>query len=491
MRVYFVQPPWPGPGYGLRSQNRWPRKRGDKYNRYPILLAYVVTLLKNAGHQVRYLDSGYLELDYEQTLQKIGVYNPDIVYIETATSAFLHDIKFAKLLKQRFPKVILIAAGTHVSYFPEKSLEDAPIDIVIKGEFDLPSLNAVNALQEGGDLSGVLGIAYRDKEGNIKNNPDQPLMKDLDLLPFPDREIIPHQYYAEAHVVNFPFTFIMGGRGCPHSCTYCLWTNIYYARQFRSRSPDNICDELEWLIKTYGIKEVYFDEGTFNVTEKRAIDISRRIVERGIKITWGCNGRVDRVNKEMLHWMKRAGCKIICYGPESANLETLKRIKKAITPEQTVRCFQLMKGSGIHAHANFMIGWPWEAAKDIERTIQHAVDIKPDSVQFSLVFPIPGTKMYEEAKEKDWFHEDVLSDWGRFEMSTGPVLKSITSKEELMNAIAKSHAKFYMRPEYIIKQIFKIKGMKDVKKIVRGADSVIRGKILYNLGRKKPMISSS
>ena len=184
MRVYFVQPPWPGPGYGLRSQNRWPRKRGDKYNRYPILLAYVVTLLKNAGHQVRYLDSGYLELDYEQTLQKIGVYNPDIVYIETATSAFLHDIKFAKLLKQRFPKVILIAAGTHVSYFPEKSLEDAPIDIVIKGEFDLPSLNAVNALQEGGDLSGVLGIAYRDKEGNIKNNPDQPLMKDLDLLPF-------------------------------------------------------------------------------------------------------------------------------------------------------------------------------------------------------------------------------------------------------------------------------------------------------------------
>jgi len=490
MKVLFIHPPWPGPGYGLRSQNRWPRKRGDKSNRYPVLLAYAVTLIKRDGHDVKYIDSVFQGFDYERTLKEIEKYNPDIIYVETATSAYKHDVHFAKLVKEKFPQITFIIAGTHVTYQPEKSLQEAPFDIVIKGELDLPSLNTVNALRDGKDLSTVKGIAYRDKEGKIHNNEDQPLIQDLNGLPFPDREIIPHQWYSEGHVVNFPFTFIMGGRGCPFLCTFCLWPSINYNRKFRSRSPDNICDEIEWLIDKYGMKEVYFDEGTFNVGTKRAIDISKKIVERGIKIKWSCNGRVDAVNKEMLDWMEKAGCKLICYGPESANEETLKRVKKALKPEQTVRCFELMKQTNITAHANYMIGWPWESAEDIKRTMQQAIDIKPDTVQFSLVFPIPGTDMYEESKENNWFYEDVLLDTNRFEMATGPVIKSKTSREELMNAIAKSHAQFFLRPSFIINELAKIRSFKDVKRIARGADSIIRGKILYNMGKQRSVVNA-
>ena len=180
MKVLFIQPPWPGPGYGLRSQNRWPRKRGDKYNRYPILLAYVVTLLKNENYQVKYIDCGMDDLDYEQAFTEVKKYAPDIIYIETATSAYNHDVYFAKELKKRHPHLTLVVAGAHVSYYPVKTLEEAPFDIVIKGEFDLPSLNSINAIRDGKDLSAVLGIAYRDKDGTIKNNPDQPLIEDLD-----------------------------------------------------------------------------------------------------------------------------------------------------------------------------------------------------------------------------------------------------------------------------------------------------------------------
>src|SRR3989338_11440408 len=105
MKILFVHPPWPGPGYGLRSQNRWPRKRGDKSNRYPILLCYTATLLKNNGYDVKYIDSVFHDLGYKETLDEIAKFNPEIVFIETATPAFNYDVNFVEMIKERFPGI--------------------------------------------------------------------------------------------------------------------------------------------------------------------------------------------------------------------------------------------------------------------------------------------------------------------------------------------------------------------------------------------------
>ena len=103
MKVLFLHPPWPGNGYGLRSQNRWPRKRGDKTNRYPILLCYTATLLKENGFDVFYIDSVIQDFDLVKTLEEIEILNPDIIFIETATPTYNFDIEFVYRIKEKLP----------------------------------------------------------------------------------------------------------------------------------------------------------------------------------------------------------------------------------------------------------------------------------------------------------------------------------------------------------------------------------------------------
>jgi radical SAM superfamily enzyme YgiQ (UPF0313 family) len=483
MKVLFIHPPWPGPGFGLRSQNRWPRKRGDKSNRYPILLCYTATILQNKGYDVKYMDSVYQDFSYKKTLNEIEKINPYIIFIETATPTFNYDVKFVDMIKDRFSKIKVIVTGSHVTYDPVGSMEKSKIDVIVKGEQDYTTLNVINSIRDNKSLKDVKGICYRKGE-EIINNQTAPLIEDLDELPFPDRNLIPHQWYIEGHAKYTPFTFVMTARGCPHQCSYCLWPHVYYDHKLRMRKPEKVCDELEWLIKKYGIKEVFFDDATFNVTEQRAIDISKAIIERGIKITWSCSARVDRVTKEMLKWMKKSGCKLICYGGESASQETLKRTKKGTTIEQTRNAIRLTKKAGIIAHINFMIGFPWENRAEMEKTIKLAIDTDADTAQFSLVFPHPGSRMYDEAIKNKWFHDEVLNKIEMFDMTQGPILKTLVPREELTKIVNKSHARFFFRPSYIIKNIFSIRDIKDAIKILKGAKSVIKGKILFNILKK-------
>jgi len=247
----------------------------------------------------------------------------------------------------------------------------------------------------------------------------------------------------------------------------------------------NIIEELKWLIKKYDMKEVFFDDGTFNISKKRAIDISKAIIQSKIKILWGCSCRVDKVDKEMLHYMKKSGCRIICYGPESASKETLKKINKGIDIDQSYRAIQLTKREGIIAHANFMVGFPWETEKELYETIRFAKKLDPDTIQISLVFPHPGSKMYDQGIKNKWFKENTIGNWNRFEMSKGPVLKTHIPQDELQSAISKGHAQFFFRPIYIIKTLLKIRSISELWRTVKGAHSVIKGKIIYNISKKQ------
>ncbi len=480
MKVLIIHPPWPGPGYGLRSQNRWPRKKGDKTNRYPIYLCYVGTVLKANGYGVEFIDSVFRDLDYEQTYSEIEKRKPDFIFIETATPTINYDIKFIDEIKKRFPSIKVVLAGTHVTYFPERTLAESKVDVIIKGEMDYTTLNAINALAKNTPLSEVKGIAYRDGDKIINNEP-APLIENLDELPFPDRDLIPHQWYFEGHVVNKPFTFIVGGRGCPFKCTYCLWPNTWQNHEIRYRSVQNVVAEIKWLKEKYGMKEILFDEDTFNVHKWRVIDLCKAMVDNNATIKFSCSCRVNPIDEEMLYWMKKAGCRLIFYGAESANQSTLNKVKKGITVEQIRHAFKLTKKVGIAVHGNFMLGFPWETEEDTERTIQLALETDPDTVQFSLVFPHPGTEMYEEAQKEGWFYDGIAENFDAFDMVKGPVMKAATPKHVLDNAISKAHARFFFRPSYMMKQALKVRSTEDLKRLFKGAHSVIKGKILYNL----------
>ena len=479
MKVLFLQPPWPGEGYGLRSQNRWPRKRGDKANRYPLYMSYTATRLKNAGFDVLYQDSIMQDFAEKESLRNVHNASPDIVFIEPATPTINYDIYYARELKEVMPGLKIIFSGSHVTRFPEEVLNRDAVDAVVRGEQDETTLHLIKAWADGIPLSEIKGIGFRDKEGNPVITEPRPLINDLDTLPFPDRDLIPHQWYKEGHVIRTPFTFIITSRGCPNQCSFCLWPNVFFEHKVRFRSIGNVLEEIDWLVQKYGVKELFIDDGTFNVSKRRALKFCRKLSERNHDLTWSCSCRVDRVDEEMLRLMKKSGCKLICYGPESASQETLDRVKKNIDVSMSKRAVELTKKAGIIAHANFMFGFPWETKKDIETTIQFALDIDPDTVQFSLVFPHPGSEMFDIALKNGWFLGNVIGNWDRFEMSCGPVLRCGVPEEELKRYISRAHARFFFRPSYIIKNLLNVRSKDGFLRLMKGGHSVVKGKILF------------
>jgi len=482
MKVLFLHPPWPGEGYGLRSQNRWPRKRGDKTNRYPILLCSCATYVREQGNEVKYIDSVILDLDLDKTIEKVKDFSPDVIFIESATPTFPYDKKVVEILKEKFPKTKFLMAGYHVTTYPIESIKDSKIDIIIKGEMDQTTVNVISALKNNIPLEQVKGICFK-KENKIIDNEEADLIQDLDELPFPDRDLIPHQWYFEGYVTEAPFTFVMGSRGCPKRCTYCLWPTVYFKNRLRLRSIKNIVDELEWLIKNYDMKEIFFDDDTLNVTIQRVKDLAQEIIDRNLKIIWSCSMRMDKVDSEMLYLAKKSGCKLICYGAESASQETLDKVNKNLTIKQIRNCMRITKKSKILSHVNFMFGFPWETKKDIENTIKFAIELNPDSVQFSICYPHPGSPMYKDALDNNLFYDDVKGNWEKFGMMTGPLLKTKVDKDYLINAVSKAHSKFYLRPSYIFRQILNINSYKEFKRVLRGTKAVIFGKILFR-GKK-------
>jgi anaerobic magnesium-protoporphyrin IX monomethyl ester cyclase len=474
MRVLIINPPWPGKGYGTRSQNRIIKQRSDKFLQYPIYLAYAAAQLKRAGYEVHYIDSVIQELDMAQTLEKIKQIKPDVIFMETTTPSIEADFAFISSAK-KISGAVMIAAGPHVTHFPVRSLEECEgLDIVIRREFDTKITGIIGNL---GKLDDIKGIAFK-KEGKIVDNGPGEDCLDLDSLPFPDRDLVPHHWYLEAWYSRRPFINIMTSRGCPYPCTFCLWPQAMYGHRQRFRSIDNVISELKFVIEKYGVKEVNVDDGTFTTNRSRVLEFCEKLQRNGIKLTWTCNGRVDNVDEEMLREMKRAGCKMIRYGVESGSAEVLKKIRKGITFEQIEKAFHLTKKAGIQALGGFMFGYPHDSRKTVEETIQYAIKLSPDQVQFSICMAYPGTAIYADAEKEGKL--DFRS-WKEFDMTYGPVVKTRDmERSELKGILAQAYRRFYFRPRYFLQTLRKIRDRHELTRVARSMASLVKTILLHS-----------
>jgi anaerobic magnesium-protoporphyrin IX monomethyl ester cyclase len=209
MRVLIINPPWPGKGFGTRSQNRIIKHRSDKFLQYPIFLAYSAAQLKAAGHHVSYIDSVIQDFDMEQTLVEARRIKPHVIFMETTTPSIEADYRSLGALKDATGARVIVG-GPHATYFHRGVLTDSPaIDIVIRHEFDTKIAVVVSNLDK---LETVPGITYRD-EGRIIDNGDGTVCQDLDDIPFPDRDVVPWRWYLEAWYSRKPFMNMMTSRG--------------------------------------------------------------------------------------------------------------------------------------------------------------------------------------------------------------------------------------------------------------------------------------
>ena len=475
MEVLVSNPPWPGPGYGARSDVRWPHRRSDKYLEYPVYLAYAVAVLEKSGVDVGFIDGVVEDLStqtFVDTVKKIG---PNIIVMECSTPSISHDLLTAKRLKEELKDVFIALVGSHPTYFHKEILtENSFVDAVARGEFDYTIRDLSLTLLKGGELKGVKGISYRDS-GGVHVNENRPVIQDLDAIPFPARHIVKSDSYREAVFTGKKCTTMVSSRGCPYRCVFCLWPGTMYGRRFRERSAENVVDEVEHVVDKYGVEEIYFDDDCFTINRKRVMEICEGIRKRGVDVKWMIQARVDNVDREFLEEMKKAGCHYIKYGVESGSQEMLDLMKKRITLDDVRRAFALTRKLGIKSQAFFLFGLPWETHETIRKSIEFAKELNPDSVQFAVVVPHPGTELYDICLEKGWLKFDS---WEDFDCRKALIETENLSARDVEGYRRQAYKEYYFRPSYILRTTLKMWNPKEARRILRGARSVIE-RIFY------------
>ena len=421
MRVCLINPP--------RIQ---PRAWGKPNVFPPIVLASVAAVLekKHAASIIDAPTEGWRDItELDETKYRVGLsdqtiaqrvkqWNPDVVIMEIpfsgwSTTAFsvIHAVKSVN------KKIVTVLMGQHPSARAETCLSDPDVDFVVVGEPENTVFELVEALESGKqDFSDIDGLVFL-QNGKPTHTKPRAIIADLDSLPFPARHLLPMKVYNEAvkenplrGEISKAWTIMTTSRGCPYSCVFC--TNfIVWGRQWRGRSPKNVVDELESVIKIYGVKQVDFYDENMTLDKKRMADICDQIVKRGLHIEWFTpNGiRADTLDETLLRKMKRAGCKKIRVAPESGVQRVVNDvIGKSLDLKAVERAVTLCKKVGIKVGCFFVLGLIGETKADIEETIKFAYKLRSlgaDSLIFSIAMPIYGTALYEQAKQGGYLRE--------------------------------------------------------------------------------------
>jgi radical SAM superfamily enzyme YgiQ (UPF0313 family) len=330
----------------------------------PLGLAYLAAVLRSSDYRVEIYDMHIVSAQPEDAIKKYRQTKPKIVAFTATTPSFPNAIRTAKLLKAWNKDVCIVFGGAHATSSPEECLNTGVVDYVVIGEGEFVLLQLVKyKVGNNIDINQINGISYRDSAGNVVSNPHQVRTKDLDVLPFPSRDLLDlDKYYQKGSIIS--------SRGCPYQCTYCSCALIA-GYQNRIHSVGYVISEIEYMIQEYGIKYFDFHDDTFNLHEERVIDICNEIINRKISIKWGCFCRADNFNLELAQKMKAAGCEVIQFGVEAGNKKVLDAIKKKVSLEQIEQAVCSASEAGIkHIACGFIIGHSDDTEESAYETIE-------------------------------------------------------------------------------------------------------------------------
>jgi len=404
----------------------------------PLYLSYAAAYLLTKGHEVLLIDAPVLRMGPEKFVEQVAKYNPQFVVFETSTPSFKNDVLVAEKVKERV-ETRVVFLGTHVSSLPEESMGNKSIDAIIMGEYELTLAEYIESGPEN-----TRGVCYR-KDEKVIVNPHRERIKNLDMLPFPARELLPNSKYFDPILEN-PFTYILAGRGCPYRCIFCNWPQTLTGREYRMRSPKNIVDELEHIKRNYNFKSILFNDDTLTASKENVQGICSEIKRRNINLKWGCYARADERDENLLDSMREAGCYLIKVGVESGNQMVLDNMRKGYQLDNVRNGIRLMKSKGFHVHATFAFGLPGEDISTIQETIRFAKELDPTTVQFSIAVPYPGTEFFDYLKDNNFL---ITNDWDNF-VPTMPIYEYPNLSFEEMNSwLKKAYRTYYFRWKYI------------------------------------------
>jgi hopanoid biosynthesis associated radical SAM protein HpnJ len=433
MRTLFLNPP-SFEGFDGGASSRWPASREIESYWYPVWLCYPAGMLPDS----KVLDAPPHKVSIEQTVAMGKDF--ELLVLFTSTPGFHVDVKMAEMMKDSNPRLKVAFVGPPVTTEPEKTLlASRAIDFVVRREFDYQ----IAEFAKGKPLSELPGVSYR-KNGDVVNNPEGPVIENLDVLPWVTKVYkrdLDVRRYNVPFLLN-PFISLYTSRGCPAMCTFCLWPQTHSGHRWRLRSSDDVAAEVAWARDAFPyVKEIFFDDDTFNYQKARTIELCRKL--KPLNVTWSCTSRVT-TDYETLKAMKEAGCRLLIVGYESGDPQILKNIKKGATIDMAQRFTSNCKKLGLVIHGDFIVGLPGESRDSIRRTIDFAKKLDTETIQVSIAHPYPGTEFYDYAKKNGLITIDSMTD------DTGHQLPNIRypglDRGELVDWVEKFYGEYYFRP---------------------------------------------
>ncbi len=377
---------------------------------YPYLSSYIhapfdygvaalSAILKKDGHTTRLLSlRGFDPILLENCLQD---FRPELVGISVWSGKVRETIQVVEWVSRS--RVPIVVGGVYPTVAPERAIvQFRGASGVCVGEADLAMRAFARALEEGKDY-GHINNFWIAREGQVIRNPIGPLVNDLDILPFPDREVFDLQKSINATgIVKFN-----GTRGCPFSCSFCAepYLRRMYpeGRAFRRRSVPSLIGEIQSVLLTYsGIERIGFDDDCFTLGKNWLREFCR-VYAKDIGIPFYANTRVNLMDDEIAALLRDANCDEIRMGIESGN-EFLRNqvLAKNISNEQIIDAFRTAKRFGLRRLSYNMIGIPFETEETIRETLELNRGIEPDDLRVSLFQPYSGTLLYELCEANGW-----------------------------------------------------------------------------------------
>ena len=424
-------------------------------------LLYLAPYLLKDGHEVVYLEGLFYTL--EKAMDRIREISPDMIGVTLTSVDWENSRWMLNSLKESFPDTLIVAGGIHPTLWGDRCFDDCSgIDIIVSGEGENTVRELARCLESEGDLKEVKGLIFR-RDGKTVETPPREQVEDIDFLPFPSHELVEIDAYLPSPTFykSLPHANIIGARGCHYQCTFC-----HTDRHVRMRSAENIVDEIEMLYREHGVTDIAFWDDTFTLSRERAMEFCRLMVKRDVRVHWAVNARVDRIDRELLVQMKKAGCWRVLYGIESGVQKNLDTLKKGTRLEQIRNAVTETDAVGIEAYGTFMFGIPGETFEEGLQTIDFACSLPLDYAVFVNLTPLPGTEVYNDLLKGDITPAKFTEN--RFNFKNVSFVPEGMTEEQIRYLIQTGHRKFYMRPGLIWKKIRNIRSFSDISKYIRG-----------------------
>ena len=369
--------------------------------------------LKRKGYSVEVIDAPFLNMGVTETIREIRRLDPAVIGISIPLTLFVHEsVEFLKVVRKAFPNKLLLCGGIHPTLAPE----DAALhcDAVVIGEAERTVEEILEQCREGRDIGDVAGLCYVSDNGLLRFTQPRQLVANLDDLGEPDWSLVPFRKWADTTflAVEGKFTMpIYTSRGCPFNCAFCANEKLT-RRRVRFRSVGLVVDEMERIVRDYGVRNFFFEDEVFTISAERVMRFCDELDRRRLDVKWTCQSRADCIAEDSIVRLRRSGCIQMGFGLESADPDIQRLIRKELDLDKVHETVRLCRKHGMLVTLSFLLGVPTETVGSIRRTLKFLERCDPDFVWCFHCVPYPGTDLFDIALAEGGFKHIYWSELG-------------------------------------------------------------------------------